>query len=86
MNQTKTQYQKRMRDLATRLAETLEALEDLATDLGEEAEGIEPYEGRDELTQAQEERQQWLEDAQSATSDLRDAIDDNLGDLEYLIY
>lgn len=86
MNQTKTQYQKRMRELATRLAETLEALEDLATDLEEEAEGIEPYEGKSELTPAQDERQQWLEDAQSATSDLRDAIDDNLGDLEYLIY
>lgn len=72
MNKTKTQYKKALGDLYDRLLSIQSEAEDLKAELEEEAEEIEPYEGKDELTPAQEERQEWLESQAEALDELID--------------
>lgn len=67
---TKTQFEKRIEDLKEKisglkeeLGEVQDALEELQGDLESESSDIEPYEGKSDLTPAQEERQEWLDNA-----------------------
>ena len=61
----------------------LEKIMDLLLDLQEEVEStrddIEPYEGKDDLTDAQQERYDWLDE-------VADAIDSARGELEDYAY
>lgn len=69
MTYNKTQFQKMLRKI-------YDQVEDVRMLLEEESESIEPYEGKDELTQAQEERQEWLDNAQSTCQDFLDNIEE----------
>ena len=64
-NLTKTQIKKRAEMLVN-------MLEDFRLEVEEEKDSIEPYEGKDELTTAQEEREEWLD---NACDKLLEAID-----------
>lgn len=69
MTYNKTQFQKMLRKI-------YDQVEDVRMLLEEESESVEPYEGKDELTQAQEERQEWLDNAQSTCQDFLDNIEE----------
>lgn len=69
MTYNKTQFQKMLRKI-------YDQVEDVRMLLEEESESIEPYEGKDELTQAQEERQEWLDNAQITCQDFLDNIEE----------
>lgn len=72
MNKNKTQYRKALGELYEKLQSLQSEAEDLKAELEEEAESIEAYEGKDDLTPAQEERQEWLEAQASALDDIID--------------
>lgn len=55
-----------------RLEKLLDELDTLRMEAEETADGIEPYEGRYELTEQQEERQEWFS---NLTSEIESAID-----------
>lgn len=46
-----------------------ELVEDLRIEVEETVESIEPYEGKDDLTEAQQERLEWFEELQQALED-----------------
>jgi heme oxygenase len=46
-----------------------ELIEDLRIEVEETVESIEPYEGKDDLTEAQQERLEWFEELQQALED-----------------
>ena len=58
---TKTQFKKRIEELKERLSDLRMEFEELQSDLETEASDIEPYEGRYDLTELQQQRQEWLE-------------------------
>lgn len=61
-----------------KISEIRELMLDLKDEIEITINGIEPYEGKDELTPQQEERQEWLENCQY---ELENAID-NLEEFE----
>lgn len=67
---TKTQVRAALKPLLEKLGDLRAELDDLKCEVKETAEGIEPYEGKDELTDAQTERQEWMEDVASELEDL----------------
>lgn len=60
-NITKTQIKSKLKDLFERISTIRMELEELQSDVEMERDDIEPYEGKDDLTEAQEERQEWLD-------------------------
>ena len=78
-NLTKTQAKKRIAEPVEKLTELQNELDDLTCELQNEAEEIEPYEGKDELTEQQEQRQEWLEE----TAETMETQTDNLLDIIY---
>ena len=64
-NLTKPQLKIRVSLLIEGLEDLKSKIEDARDDAECERDGIEPYEGHDDLTQAQEERQEWFDDAYS---------------------
>ena len=85
-NITKKQIKKELQSIFNVLQELREnAIEDLKNEIEEEIESIEPYENRQELTQQQEERQEWLENVVAALEDIITNIEYGEGDLEGLI-
>lgn len=68
------------------ILEKLEEIRDLMSDLRDEAEEtlneIEPYEGKDDLTPAQEERQDWFDSQREALDNAIDDIDNIVSNLE----
>lgn len=79
---TKTQAQKKIRELLETLSSAREEAEDLRDESEETYESIEPYEGMNELTPAQEERQEWFDCLTSALNDLCDNIEEAQNYLE----
>lgn len=74
---TKNQWKRRLGELAEKCRALYSELEEAKDDLSADYDDIEPYEGRDELTPQQEERQEWLDN-------LASEIDDGMSSLEYL--
>lgn len=60
------------RQVKKRFKEILEALEQLKNDVEEARDSIEPYDYKDDLTDAQQERYDWLD---NVYNDLDNAID-----------
>lgn len=74
---TKTQWKKRLKELAEKCRALYSELEEAKDDLSADYDDIVPYEGRDELTPQQEEKQEWLDSLVSE-------IDDGMSSLDYL--
>ena len=70
---TKTQARKQ-------LAAIKEMVENLRMEVEETIESIEPYENKDELTEAQEERLAWFEELQQALEDFEYECESKLED------
>lgn len=68
MTYSKTQFIKMLREVYDKV-DTIKML------LEEESEGIEPYEGKDDLTEAQNQRQEWLDDTASICQEFLDGLD-----------
>ena len=68
---TKTQAKKQ-------LAKIKELVENLRMDVEETIDSIEPYEGNDDLTEAQEERLEWFEELQQTLEDMEYELDDKI--------
>lgn len=83
-NLTKTQVKSRLQKITEQLEELLNQIEDLKTDCEDEAENIEPYDGKDELTEAQEERQEWLTDTAYTLDTQYDSLADIISELDYI--
>ena len=64
-NITKAQFKKRISELKDKISDLRFELEDLQSDLETESSDIEPYENRYELTELQEQRQEWLDNTAS---------------------
>lgn len=82
---TKTQVRKAVRELTEKLGDLRATLDDLlceASSLQDEVQdtidNIEPYEGYNDLTPEQEERQEWLENVVSALEELANVGTDDL--------
>lgn len=58
--------------IQNKLEKILDDLDTLRMEIEETAENIEPHEGKDELTEAQEEKQEWCE---NLASEIENAID-----------
>lgn len=68
---SKNQLFKRAEALRDQLNSLKDLFEELADDIESESSDIEPYEGRNDLTQAQEDRQNWLDETAES---IRNAI------------
>ena len=77
---TKTQAKKKINELKEQLSNLLIEAEELQQELEEEMYSIEPYDGKSDLTSAQQIRYDWFETAssqvESCISDLSTIIDD----------
>lgn len=82
---TKTELKARVRRALELLGELKDELDDIRSDAECAAEEIEPYEGRYDLTQAQEDRQAWLEELAECLSDGVDELDGRQAELEGLV-
>lgn len=71
----KTQIKKKVGELLEKLEVIKSELEDLQMDVDVESVNIEPYEDKDELTQKQQERQDWLDNVSYALGELIDNMD-----------
>lgn len=60
---TKTQVKSKLRKLLEQLGDIRAELEDLQYEVEDTKDSIEPYEGCNELSAEQEERQEWFEEA-----------------------
>lgn len=79
-NITKTQIIKRAGKIADQIndgkfAEAKDELESLKDEVRDEADNIEPYDGKDDLTPQQEERQEWLNETADALDSIYDEIE-----------
>lgn len=83
---TKNEAKKAIRELLEKTANFREEVESLQAEVEETYDDIEPYEGRDELTSAQEERQEWFGDLNDKLSEAIDAIETIESDLEEMDY
>lgn len=83
-NITKTQIRKRIEKLIEQLNDLQLEVQELKDEVENEANDIEPYGDRDELTEAQEERQQWLEDAVGQLDEADSNIESALDSLMYI--
>lgn len=72
---TKTQIKNRVKTLLEKLESIKEELTELKDNVENESYSMEPHEGKDELTPAQEKRQEWLDNVSSALDDLIDYMD-----------
>ena len=83
---TKNEAKRVIRELLNQVDDLRFALEDLERDASETCDEIEPYEGRDELTPAQEERQEWFSDLSDKMNEALSELDNIQGDLEEMDY
>ena len=81
---TKTQLKARLAKIIEMLNEAQSELDMLADDAQETIDSIEPYENHDDLTEQQEERQAWFEEAYDTISDKANDLTDIISDLEYV--
>ena len=75
---TKTQIRAKLKKLLEQLGDIKAELYDLQYEVEDTRDNIEPYEGADDLTPEQEERQEWLDDLDSS----HDTVISNLEDAE----
>lgn len=78
---TRTQYKKAVKELLDKLEALKAEFDDLAYEAQDEADGMEPYEGKEELTAQQEERQEWLSDLSSALTEIAELDTCELDDM-----
>ena len=81
---TKTQIKRTITNIIELLNEAQDQLDTLAYDVEETRDGIEPYENRDELTEAQEERISWLDETLDTITEQADALTELISNLEYI--
>lgn len=82
----KTQIKAKVKNLVEQISTIRMELEDLQSDVEMERDDIEPYEGKDDLTEAQEERQEWLDNAASQIEEMVMSLqeaEDRESDLDY---
>ena len=79
---TRTQVKSRIKKLLEQLDEIQVELEDLQSEVEETKDEIEPYEGYNDLTPEQEERQEWLEEVYDALQTAIDNVQDAYYELE----
>lgn len=72
---TKTQVKSRIKKLLDKLGDIKAEMYDLRDEVEETRDNIEPYEGYNDLTSEQEERQEWF-------SDMYDYLDSAVDELE----
>lgn len=72
---TKSQAKASLRKILEKTAELKDQVEDLKNEAEETAENIEPYEGKNDLMDAQLERQEWFEELASSLEELYDSLD-----------
>lgn len=84
-NLTRTQIKNKLKKLNEQLAVIRLELEELQDDIDYEYYEIEPYEGKDELTPAQEERQEWLDDARATLDTVINNVQDAEDEIDNLI-
>lgn len=77
-NITKKQIKSRINKIKELIENARLELDELKDDVEYEIDCIEPYDGKDDLTPQQEERQEWLEDTHST-------LDDQVYSLEEII-
>lgn len=77
-NITKNQIKRRVEKLISSLEDIKEEVANLQFEVEDESQNVEPYEGKDDLTPQQEERQEWLDDSASI-------LDDQIYELETII-
>ena len=85
-NITKNQIRKRAQDIADKLQELQELVQDLQEETSAEADGIEPYENKNELTPQQEERLGWLQDVADQLENAADNLQEAADALDNVIY
>ena len=79
---TKAQLKSKVKRLFTEINPILDKLEDLINNVDEAIEEIEPYEGHDDLTEAQQERLNLFDEFKSTLDELKDAIEYQRSDLD----
>lgn len=80
-NLTKTQIKKRLKEFQEKVEELMNEIDDFMAEVEDEASDIEPYDGREELTAAQEERKEWLENCAEKIGEIRSLLED---DVDYI--
>ena len=83
-NLTKTQARKRIAQLREKLSDLRLEFEDLKSDLEMESSDICEYEGRNELTELQQERQEWLDNTASTIEDTVNSLQEAEDNLNYI--
>ena len=83
---TKSEAKKSIRALLEKVAELREAVEDINADVEDTYNEIEPYEGRDELTPAQEDRQEWFSELNDKLNDASSLLETIDSDLDAMIW
>ena len=81
---TKTQVKSTLAKIINMLYEAQDELDTLSYDVEETIDEIVPYENREELTEAQEERKEWLEEALDTINDQANNLTDLISELEYI--
>lgn len=82
---TKTQLKKMVKDLMEELQGLLSKVEELKELFEEEAMDIEPYGDADSLTEAQEEKQDWLNESASTLDDAFDTLESSIDYLDSIL-
>lgn len=83
-NLTKTQARKRIAELKEKLSDLRLEFEDLKSDLEMESSDICEYEGRSELTELQQERQEWLDNTASTIEYTVNSLQEAEDNLDYI--
>ena len=83
-NLTKTQARKRIAQLREKLSDLRLEFEELQSDLEMESSDICKYEGRNELTELQQERQEWLDNTASTIEDTVNSLQEAEDNLDYI--
>ena len=83
-NLTKTQARKRIAQLREKLSDLRIEFEELQSDLEMESSDICEYEGRNELTELQQERQEWLDNTASTIEDTVNSLQEAEDNLDYI--
>ncbi len=73
---TKTQVKARLKKLLEQLGDIRAELSDLQCEVEDTRDNIEPYEGADDLTPEQEERQEWMDNAAYALDEATTSLEE----------
>jgi len=85
-NITKTQVKTRAKKIAEKIDEVLDLLRELAEETRNEADEVEPYGDNYDLTEAQEERVEWLNDQADILEDQADELEQVRDNVEEVAY